>query len=114
MRDYLPLESARCAKKMLIYGRDAVHNCLKEELIGFLGQCTECWTEDTFCDQSHCGFIFWQSNAINTVSKFQVNDDTITIAACEEAMCELAFIFVPCSGANRRRMNIISTIARPG
>jgi len=49
---------------------------------------------------------------INTVSNFQVGDDTITAATCEEAMCEL--VFVPCSGANRRRMNITSTIARPG
>jgi len=49
---------------------------------------------------------------INTVANFQVEEDTITSAKCEEAMCELEF--VPCSGANRRRMNITSTIARPG
>ena len=97
---------------MLIYGRDAVHNCLKEEPIGFSDQCAQCWTEDIFCARSHWAFIFLQSNMINTVSNFQVNDDTITAATCEEAMCELAF--VPCSGANRRRMNITSTIARPG
>mmetsp|Transcript_1330 Transcript_1330/g.2809 ORF Transcript_1330/g.2809 Transcript_1330/m.2809 type:complete len:296 (-) Transcript_1330:243-1130(-) len=111
-RNYLAKESARCARKSLIYGRDAVHNCLKEEPIGFSDQCAECWTEDIFCARSHCAFIFLQSNMINTVSNFQVGDDTITAATCEEAMCELAF--VPCSGANRRRMNITSTIARPG
>jgi hypothetical protein len=49
---------------------------------------------------------------INTFSNFQVGPETITSATCEEAMCELDF--VPCSGANRRRMNITSTIVRPG
>jgi len=111
-RKYLAKESARCAKKSLIYGRDAVHDCLQEEPIGFSDKCAECWTEDIICARSHCAFIFLQSNMINTVSNFQVSEDIITSATCEEAMCELAF--VPCSGANRRRMNITSTIARPG
>lgn len=111
-RNYLAQESARCAKKSLIYGREAVHSCLQEEPIGFSDKCAECWTEDIMCARSHCAFIFLQSNLINTVSNFQVAEDTITAATCEEAMCEL--VFVPCSGANRRRMNITSTIARPG
>ncbi|KAL7554784.1 hypothetical protein ACHAWF_018323 [Thalassiosira exigua] len=111
-RNYLAKESARCARKSLLYGREAVHNCLKEEPIGFSEKCAQCWTEDIFCARSHCAFIFLQSNMINTVSNFQVGEDTITAATCEEAMCELEF--VPCSGANRRRMNITSTIARPG
>lgn len=111
-RNWLAKESARCAKKSLIYGRDAVQNCLKEEPIGFTDQCATCWTEDILCARSHCAFIFLQSNMINTVSNFQVSEDTITAATCEEAMCELEF--VPCSGANRRRMNITSSIARPG
>jgi hypothetical protein len=70
------------------------------------------WTEDILCTRRHCAFIFLQSNLINTVSNFQVGPETITSATCEEAMCELAF--VPCSGANRRRMNIKNTITRPG
>jgi len=49
---------------------------------------------------------------INTVSNFQVGADTITSATCKEAMCELEFVL--CSGANRRRMSIQSTIKRPG
>lgn len=111
-RNYLAKESARCARKSLLQGRDAVHNCLKQEPIGFTDNCAQCWTTDIFCARSHCAFIFLQSNLINTVSNFQVGEDTITAATCEEAMCELEF--VPCSGANRRRMNITSTIARPG
>ncbi len=48
---------------------------------------------------------------INTVSNFQVGDDTITVAMCKEAMCKLAL--VTCLGANRQRMNTTSMIARP-
>lgn len=111
-REYLAKESARCARKSLIGGREAVRKCLGEEPICFRGKCAECWTEDIFCARSHCAFIFLQSNMINTVTTFQVGEDTITSATCEEAMCELEF--VPCSGANRRRMHITSTIVRPG
>lgn len=111
-RDYLAKESARCAKKSLIGGPDAVYKCLQEEPIGFKDKCAQCWVDDILCSRSHCAFIFLQSNMINTVSNFQVGEDTITSATCEEAMCELEF--VPCSGANRRRMHITSTIARPG
>jgi hypothetical protein len=111
-RTYLAKESFRCSKKSLIYGPKAVHQCLQEEPIGFTDSCATCWTEDIMCAKRNCAFIFVQSNMINTVSHFQVGPETITSATCEEAMCELAF--VPCSGANRRRMNITSMIARPG
>lgn len=109
-RNYLAKESQKCAKKSLIYGRDAVHTCLQDDPIGFSDQCASCWTEDILCARRHCAFIFLQSNMINTVSNFQVGADIITAATCEEAMCELDF--VPCSGANRRRMKISSSIAR--
>ena len=111
-RTYLAKESFRCSKKSLVYGASAVHKCLQEEPIGFSDSCARCWTEDILCARRNCAFIFLQSNMINTVSNFEVGSDTITSATCEEAMCEL--VFVPCSGANRRRMNITSMIARPG
>ena len=112
-RTYLAKEAFRCAKMALVYGENATHKCLQEEPIGFSEKCAMCWTKDILCTRANCAFIFLQSNMINTFSNFQVNPDTtITSATCEEAMCELDF--VPCSGANRRRMNITSTIVRPG
>ena len=53
---------------------------------------------------------------INAVSNLQVNDKTITSAACEEAHCEAGNPghFVECSGATRRRMDVTSSISRPG
>jgi len=111
-RSYLAKASARCGRLSLLGGRSAVLECLNSDPIGFQGECAECWADDIFCARSHCAFIFLQSNLINTVSNFQVGAETITAATCEEAMCELEF--VPCSGANRRRMNITSSIRRPG
>jgi hypothetical protein len=111
-RKYLAKEAFRCARKSMVYGRNAVHQCLQEEPIGFSENCAMCWTKDILCTRANCAFIFLQSHMINTFSNFQVGPETITSATCEEAMCELDF--VPCSGANRRRMNITSTILRPG
>jgi hypothetical protein len=111
-RTYLAKEAFRCAKMALVYGENATHKCLQEEPIGFSENCAMCWTKDILCTRANCAFIFLQSNMINTFSNFQVGPETITSATCEEAMCELDF--VPCSGANRRRMNITSTIVRPG
>ena len=115
-RDTLAHDSAYCARKSLLGGRDAVLECLKEEPIGFQGQCAECWVDDILCTKSFCTFIFLQSTMINAVSNLQVNDKTITSAACEEAHCEAGNpgYFVECSGATRRRMNVTSSISRPG
>ncbi len=51
----------------------------------------------------------------NQLGNFKVSPDTITSATCEEAKCEAGNPghFVRCSGSNRRRMNIVSDIARP-
>ena len=53
-----------------------------------------------------------QAWIIANLGNFEVGPDVVTAAMCEEATCEVDF--VPCSGANRRRMNIVSDIARPG
>jgi hypothetical protein len=115
-RSTLAHDSARCARKSLTGGRDAVLQCLKEEPIGFQGKCAECWVDDILCTKEFCTFIFLQSTMINAVSDLQVNAETITSAACEEAHCEAENPgdFVYCSGATRRRMNVTSSISRPG
>ena len=119
-RNYLAAESARCAKKSLFGGGDAVTACLKQPPIEFLNECAECWTRDILCTKKYCAFIFLQSQLINTVGNFNVKEGTITSAVCEEAHCELEdgpgsgrMGFVECSGATRRRMDIVSSIERP-
>ncbi len=103
-----------CAKKSLFGGGDdALHQCLMDEEIGFSEECALCWMEDILCTKDHCAFIFLQAQMINNVGNFAVGENDITSASCEEAHCEVGQ-FVPCSGATRRRMNIVSSIARPG
>jgi hypothetical protein len=94
--------------------------CLKQPPIEFLDGCANCWTRDILCTKKYCAFIFLQSQLIDTVGNFNVKEGTITSAVCEEAHCELEdgpgsgrMGFVECSGATRRRMDIVSSIERP-
>jgi len=102
----------KCAMRGLFGGEDEITACIEEPAIGFTGQCALCWTEDIVCTKKHCSFIFLQSQITNSVGNFAVGPDDITSATCEEAHCEVG-AFVPCVGATRRRMNIISSIPRP-
>lgn len=105
-----------CAKVSLFNGDDAITECLMKPEIGFEAGCAQCWMEDIVCTREHCGFIFLQSQMINNVGNFAVGPNDITSATCEEANCEAGNPgeFVTCSGATRRRMNITSSIERPG
>lgn len=102
----------KCAMRGFFGGEDEITACIMEPAIGFTGQCALCWTEDIVCAKKHCSFIFLQSQITNSVGNFAVGPDDITSATCEEAHCEVG-AFVPCVGATRRRMNIISSIPRP-
>eukprot|EP00980_Cylindrotheca_fusiformis_P005465 scaffold1169_cov120-Cylindrotheca_fusiformis.AAC.15 len=109
-RTYLADVAQDCAKKSLFGGEDAVFKCNNED-IGFTDDCAMCWTVDELCAKKNCVFIFLQGVMINKLTSFEVGPNEITSATCDEAMCGPEF--VPCSGATRRRMNIVSTIARP-
>jgi hypothetical protein len=109
-RDFLADAAQDCAKKSLFGGEDAVQECNRDD-VGFTDDCARCWTVDVLCAKKNCIFIFFQGVMINKLTNFQVGPNEITSATCDEAMCGPEF--VPCSGATRRRMNIVSTIARP-
>ena len=95
-----------CAKDALFGGgEDAITECLMKPEIGFGEDCAICWMEDIVCTMDNCALIFLQSQVINNVGNFAVGPHDITSATCEEAHCEVG-LFVPCSGATRRRMNI--------
>lgn len=109
-RKWLAPAAQDCTKKSLLGGVDSVQKC-NEESVGFSKECATCWTVDELCAKKNCVFIFFQGVMINKLTNFQVGPNEITSATCDEAMCGPEF--VPCSGATRRRMDIISTIARP-
>ena len=101
---------ARSGAKSILGSREDVQTC-NENKIGFTEECSVCWTDDQYCVRNNCVFIFLQSVFTNQVNNFEVGPDDITTATCDEALCGPEF--VPCVGATRRRMNIISDIARP-
>jgi hypothetical protein len=109
--------SQACAQESLFQKgdekEDDITNCLMEPTIGFDEECAVCWMEDIVCTVNNCAYIYLQSLMINNIGNFRVGKDDITSATCEEAHCEVGK-FVPCVGATRRRMNITSSIARPG
>lgn len=115
-RDTISELANDCAKRGLFGGHEAITACLMHPSIGWGYECATCWMEDIVCTKEHCAFIFLQSQMINSVTDFAVGPDDITSATCEEANCEAGNpgTFVECSGATRRRMNITSSIARPG
>jgi hypothetical protein len=115
-RKTLAADSADCAKKSLFGGSEAVLECLNQPPISFQGKCAECWLDSIRCAKKFCGFIYMQSLMTHTFGDFQVEEDMITSASCEEAHCEAGNRgdFVACSGATRRRMNVASDIERPG
>jgi hypothetical protein len=109
-RTFLSKVSKSCAQKSLFGSTEDVQEC-NEELIGFTPGCAECWTVDELCASKNCFWIYLQSVFIDAVADFRVGLDDITSATCDEALC--GPVFVPCSGATRRRMNIKSDIERP-
>jgi hypothetical protein len=97
-------------EKLFGGSKEDVQRC-NEELIGFTQDCSTCWTNDQLCAKKNCVFIYLQSLLVNQVGNFNVDPDDITASTCDEALCGPEF--VPCSGATRRKMNIVSDIPRP-
>ena len=110
-RNYLAATAQTCVKRSLFGGGFSAAQDCNENLIGFTEDCATCWTVDQLCAKKHCLFIFLQGVLTNKLTNFEVGPGEITSATCDEAMCGPEF--VPCSGANRRRMNIKSSIERP-
>jgi hypothetical protein len=98
-------------KESLFGGSEEDVQRCNEEHIGFTEQCASCWTVDQLCAKTKCVFIYLQAFMVNQVSNFHVDPNDITTATCDEALCGPEF--VPCSGATRRRMDILSDIPRP-
>eukprot|EP00579_Thalassiosira_antarctica_P019928 CAMPEP_0201976280 /NCGR_PEP_ID=MMETSP0904-20121228/56709_1 /ASSEMBLY_ACC=CAM_ASM_000553 /TAXON_ID=420261 /ORGANISM="Thalassiosira antarctica, Strain CCMP982" /LENGTH=218 /DNA_ID=CAMNT_0048527313 /DNA_START=214 /DNA_END=867 /DNA_ORIENTATION=+ len=112
-RKNLAAKAQKCGIKTMGGGIDGLQKCLETD-IGWTEECARCWAEDIFCTKNFCTFIYLQSLMTNQLGNFKVSPDAITSTTCEEAHCEAGDgYFVQCSGSNRRRMNIVSGIARP-
>jgi hypothetical protein len=109
-RDHLADIARSCTTRSFFGSVEDVQEC-NEESIGFTEECSTCWTVDELCARDNCSFIYLQSVFTNQVQNYNVGPNDITSATCDEALCGPEF--VPCVGATRRRMNIVSDIPRP-
>jgi hypothetical protein len=103
-------ELSKNCVRLAFFNKPSALQCFVDS-IGFDQACSKCWLTDGLCSMKHCTFLYIQQMIVNTMTNFAVGGGMKNAASCEEAMCELQF--VPCSGANRRRMNIKSDINRP-
>ena len=112
-RKSLTLDSTMCAFLVFLEGPESVSWCL-EKVVGFTRECEQCWTNDVVCSFQNCKYTCIKHKFI--VGEKGTNDDDTGILNpclnCDEKICGPAFI--QCSGANRRRMGIVSDIERSG
>lgn len=108
-RNTLTETSTQCAYRQFL-GSGFVSDCM-ERNVGFTPSCNSCWVDNIQCTFHACKFsclkmkLFGESNN-NSNNGEQLND----CLKCDEAMCGPQFL--SCSGANRRRMGIVSDIGR--
>lgn len=107
-KDTLTRDSTLCALRMLWGGRKAVASCM-EHKVGFTPSCNDCWVDNIRCTFQSCKFtclrykIFGESNN-------NEHGGLNRCLQCDEQMCGPEFL--SCSGANRRRMGVVSDIGR--
>lgn len=106
-RETLTNDATACAYRMFL-GQSKVEACL-EKKVGFTNDCNDCWVSNVACTFSHCKFTCLKTKLFG--SKHNDRDDDLNdCLQCDEVMCGPEFL--QCSGANRRRMGIVSDIGR--
>lgn len=106
-RSTLTDDTTKCAYRMFL-GKGSVSKCM-EKKIGFSPSCNDCWTSNIECTFNACKFTCLKIKLFGD----NHNDDDGTLnecLSCDEVMC--GPVFLRCSGANRRRMGILSDIGR--
>lgn len=106
-RNTLTDTTTKCAFRTF-FGRGPVFNCMKKK-VGFTPECTDCWVNNIQCTFSACKFTCIKTKMFghgNNGHDGELND----CLKCDEVMCGPEFL--NCSGANRRRMGIVSDIER--
>lgn len=107
-KNSLTRDSTKCALKIFLGGTSAVAKCL-EERVGFTPPCQDCWVDNIQCTFKSCKFTCLRSRLLgegNNNGDGKLN----SCLQCDEKMCGPEFL--SCSGANRRRMGVVSDIAR--
>lgn len=105
--------SQSCGLKNM-FNRDDMAECMKNNM-GWTTECSYAWVHSVECAKQNCMFIAVTAMITNKLGNFAVGPSLVTPAMCNEAQCEQGNPgeFAKLSGASRRKMNIMSDIARP-
>jgi hypothetical protein len=96
--------SRQCGRRTLAPGgHDEAIQC-HVNTIGFDEACSTCYVAEEICARNHCAFISLQSDLIDRMASLPSDPDGADATDCSDVMC--AANFLPCAGANRRRMNV--------
>lgn len=107
-RSTLTKDATSCAYKMFL-GRSHVDRCL-EDKVGFTESCNDCWVDNIQCTFNYCKFTCVKFKMFGSKKNNDKDGDLNDCLHCDEVMCGSEFL--ECSGANRRRMGIVSDIGR--
>ncbi len=97
-----------------LFNRDDMAKCMRDRM-GWTTDCSYAWVHSVECARDNCLFIAVIAIITNKLGNFAVGPGLVTPAMCNEMQCEQGNPgeFAKLSGASRRKMNIMSDIARP-
>eukprot|EP00984_Skeletonema_dohrnii_P038036 scaffold40822_cov155-Skeletonema_dohrnii-CCMP3373.AAC.3 len=96
-----------------LFDQAGMAKCLARDF-GWTEVCSEAWVHSVVCARENCGYIAIRTMITNRLGNFQMQQNDVTPATCNEAQCEQGNPgeFAKLSGASRRKMNIHSSIER--
>ena len=96
-----------------LFDRAGMAECLANDM-GWTPVCSKAWVASVICAREQCNWIAIRTMITNQLGNFQMQDNDVTPATCNEAQCEQGNPgeFAKLSGASRRKMNIESSIHR--
>jgi hypothetical protein len=116
-RDKTLTVRASLAGVAYLFAGQTLHRLImRSGIVGFDGECAECWTAATQCNLASCGHLclYGWTNPLSASSTTRNSSGTELNACmqCDEVHCS-AYYLQAC-GANRRTAGVVSDISRPG
>jgi hypothetical protein len=105
-RNDVPNFSLQCGKETISSGGFRAAIQCHEDVVGFDEACSTCWVQQEICARDNCAFMYLQSYLTDHMANFPPGRESMTLSDCEMAECSARFL--PCAGANRMRMNLLS------
>eukprot|EP00523_Entomoneis_sp_CCMP467_P010381 CAMPEP_0168722632 /NCGR_PEP_ID=MMETSP0724-20121128/2698_1 /TAXON_ID=265536 /ORGANISM="Amphiprora sp., Strain CCMP467" /LENGTH=480 /DNA_ID=CAMNT_0008769311 /DNA_START=182 /DNA_END=1624 /DNA_ORIENTATION=- len=100
----------QCAFEGFFFGDQHTKTCL-QKASNLTSHCAECWVGNAICNKKFCQRVCLHHKVLTFLPTFREWDDTLDpCIICDERFCGPEF--VKCSGANRRRVGVVSDLRR--